>query len=398
MTQTGGLSYLDDPEDDDDGEAWGPSEVAFPSGKSPTDLDDLVLAAGTLARSDHLSSLSAFQRNADRFPPLDPDQQLAAAQQYREAVTARVTLETTTVRGRKRQQLELVASREHTLMEHLCASCWRLAWLIVREQADERFGRDRSAELLPDLMAEANLALVQAVREFDPARTPKFATYAARVVRDHTRVVLSRDGYMRMAPSWNRVKRIVSVRMPELVHELGRNPTTEELQADLLERCMEWAERKLTDEQRTLPEAQKRQLCLTKLRKQGMLGAIRDVEDVMQAAQTVTSLDQRVGDSDGSATVGDLVAQPDQGSLLDSVEMTDLRQALLTALRTLPEREQEIVLLRYGFDGSEGWTYAAIAERFNVTSERIRQIEKAALSRLATPHGQFAALGDFLMN
>jgi len=283
-------------------------------------------------------------------------------------------------------------------MEHLCASCWRLAWLIVREQADERFGRDRSAELLPDLMAEANLALVQAVREFDPERTPKFATYAARVVRDHTRVVLSRDGYMRMAPSWNRVKRIVSVRMPELVHELGRNPTTEELQADLLERCMEWAERKLTDEQRDLPEAQKRQLCLTKLRKQGMLGAIRDVEDVMQAAQTVTSLDQRIGDSEGSATVGDFGAQPDQDSLLDSIEMTDLRQALLAALRTLPEREQEIVLLRYGFDGSEGWTYAAIADRFNVTSERIRQIEKAALARLATPHGQFAALGDFLMN
>lgn len=396
MAQTGGLSYLEDPEVDGE-EAWGSSDVAFPANNSPTDLDELVHRSSGGGRNDQLSSLSAFQRNADRFPPLDPDQQLEMAHRYREAVNARVTLETTTVRGKKRQALELAASRENTYMEHLCASCWRLAWLIVREQADERFGRDRASELLPDLMSEANLALVQAVREFDPERTPKFATYAARVVRDHTRVVLSRDGYMRMAPSWNRIKRIVSVRMPELVHELGRNPTTEELQADLLERCMEWAERKLTDEQRGLPEPQRRQLCLSKLRKQGMLGAIRDVEDVLQAAQTVTSLDQRVGDSDGSATVGDLVAQPDQDSLLDSIEMSDLRQALLAALKTLPEREQEIVLLRYGFDGSEGWTYSAIAERFNVTSERIRQIEKAALARLATPHGQFAALGDFLM-
>lgn len=360
------------------------------------DLDVIVSRATVTNRNDQLSALSAFQRSADRWPPLNPQQQLDLATVYRAAVAARIELATRNPKGRDRKRLEELASKEQNAMEHLCASCWKLAWLIVREQAEERFGRDRASEMLPDLMAEANTALVAAVRDFDPERTPKFGTYAARVIRDHTRAVLSKEGYVRLAPSWNRVKRIAAARMPELVSELGRQPTIAELQADLLARCMEWAYRKLTDEQRKLPAPQQKALCMAKLKKQGMIGAIRDIEDVLQAAQSVVSLDQPVGDGEAGTTLGDLVIHQENDSTFDSVELDELRRNLLAALSSLSDREKEIVLLRYGFDGSDGWTYSAIAERYNVTSERIRQIERAALTKLASPHGQFAGLGAFL--
>lgn len=370
----------------------------FEVGTEHTDLDEVIIKAADGGRNESLSALSAFQRNAERFPPLNSEQQLEMARLYRQAVAARIELENP-VRRRKGEQerLEELARWEHRAMEHLCASCWKLAWLIVREQADDRFGRDRATDLLPDLMSEANTALVQAVREFDPDRTPKFGTYAARVVRDHTRAVLSKDGYMKLAPSWNRVKRIVAVRMPELVAELGRQPTTAELQEDLLERCMEWAHRKLTDDQRQLPAAQQRVLCMAKLRKQGMLGAIRDVEDVLQATQTVASLDQRLGDGESTVTLGDMLPHQSGDSMFDSAELDELRQALVTAMRSsLSEREMHIVWLRYGFDGSEAWTYSMIADKFQVTPERIRQIERAALTKLASPHGGVSVLGSFL--
>jgi len=65
------------------------------------------------------------------------------------------------------------------------------------------------------------------------------------------------------------------------------------------------------------------------------------------------------------------------------------------ALEPLSERERRIVLLRYGFDGSEGWTYGKIASEFGVSSERIRQIEKAALEKLASA-GSSSQLHEFL--
>jgi len=364
----------------------------------PVALEVVVAQSFETGRNASLSALSAFQRSAERFPPLNPEEQLEMARVYRDAVAARLSLAVPTRRGKKEQaRLEELARWETRAMEHLCASCWKLAWLIVREQAEERFGRDRAVDMLPDLMSEANGALVQAVREFDPARTPKFGTYAARVIRDHTRAVLAKDGYMRLAPSWGRVKRIVSARMPELVSELGRHPTTAELQADLLRRCLEWANQRLTDEQRLLPEPQVRSLCMAKLRKQGMLGAIRDVEDVLQATQQVASLDQRIGSSDSTATLGDMIAHQSADSMFDSAELDELRQALMAEMMSaLTERERTIVLLRYGFDGSEQWTYTALADRFEVTPERIRQIERAALAKLAAPGGGAGRLGVFL--
>jgi len=361
---------------------------------------ELVTLAYTPVKTSKVvhTALSAFQRAADRFPPLNPEQQLTLTDVYHYGRFMASELDEGRVKGRKELTVAREAVRQSEIaMEHLCASCWRLEWLLVREQAEMRFGRDRAADMLPDLMAEAHTALVDAVRTFDKSKTPQFHTYAARKVRDHLRAVLSREGFMRLAPSWNRVKRMAVTLVPELTGQLGRNPSTEEVQDALLARCLAWAEDHLSPDQQRLPESQKQVLRMAKLRKQGMLGAVRRIDEVLAASQAVASLDAPVGDADGTSTLKDLITDVDyDDSLFDPVEMDELQRALSGALSALSEREQDIVKLRYGFGVDEPWTYSKIAERHDVTAERIRQIEKSALTKLASPHGQFSSLASFL--
>ena len=99
---------------------------------------------------------------------------------------------------------------------------------------------------------------------------------------------------------------------------------------------------------------------------------------------------------DGESSLGDFV-QAESGeyseeTVLESVARDQMRGDVLAALSTLSERERTIVLYRYGFIDGESWTYPKIAELFEVSAERIRQIEKQVLTRLATPHGQYSAL------
>lgn len=344
-----------------------------------------------------LSALSAFQKKADRFPPLNNEQQLELAKVYRNSIPYREIIKSgkKLTKREEREAIDFV-NKGDAAMEHLCASCWRLAWLLVREQAEKRFGKDRSVDLLPDLMAEANTALVKSVTDFDPNQTPKFHTYAARVIRDHLRAVLSREGYLKLAPSWVRVKRMAVTLIPELTSKFNRSPTTQELQEALLQRCLEWADDHLTDEQRSLPEFERNEARMAKLRKQGMLGAVRDIDEVLIASQPVSSLDAPAGSEAGGTTVGDLLPGQSSDSMFDSVEYKELQSALVQALNTLSEREREILLLRHGFIDGKDWTYGDIADKYNVTSERIRQIEKTALNKLASPHGQFVSLSSFL--
>lgn len=345
--------------------------------------------------SSTLSALSAYQRAAEAHGSLTAEEQLDLAARYQEALRVKERLQAGEYSGMQLRQAERTVRGMDLIMEKLTSSCWRLAWLIVRENAEARFGRDKANEMMPDLMSEANVALVEAVKQFDPTKTPTFATYAARNVRNHVRMVIAKDGYIHVAPAWSRLKRIASARVPELTAELGRNPSKEEIQADLLETCLAWAEKKLTDEQRLLTPKQQHEIKMAKLRKQGMLRALREIDEVMTATQSVASLDQPVGES-GSASLGDMLAGNHQGGLFDDIELDELRKTIAKALSSLTEREHQIIMLRFGFVDSESWTYAKIAERYDVTPERIRQIERAVLSKLASPHGQYAALASFL--
>jgi RNA polymerase sigma factor (sigma-70 family) len=366
---------------------------------SDDDVDALVSNAGVSRRGGHLeqlSALSAFQRLAEQYRALSADEQAGAIRLIRGAEQAATALRAGNLKGKERAAAEELVRRAPGAKEHLAASVWRLAWLIVRESASRRHGIERANDMLPDLMAEANVAVAEAIATFRPGAGPSFATYTSRLVRDRLRSVLSKGDTTGLPPSWLRLKRIWVMRAPELADLLGRNPTVEEIQTDLTRICNEWARRRLSAEQLLLPDAQQAVLMEERLRKQGMLGAIRDIEEVMRATQSVASLDAPVG-GDGETRLLDVLG-PARGDdvTFDAVELGELTQALNDAMSELTDRERTILLMRFGFVDHKQFTYQEISERFGVTAERIRQIEKSTLSRLRDPNGPFTNLASFL--
>lgn len=335
-------------------------------------------------------------KSTANFIKLTPAEQLELTRLYKKSNLLINTIESKDkISKQDKVALQNAKKDANNAMELLCSSCWRLAWLIVREQSEKRFGKEKATELLPDIMQEANAALVLSIRDFQEGITPNFHTYAAQVIRNHIRMVLSRDSYLRLAPAWIRMKRIASARIPELANQLGRNPTKSEIQESLLEYCLQWAEDKLSPEQKKLPKPQRKEIKLAKLRKQGMLGAIRDIDDVLIASQSPTSIDAPLT-VDGPTTVGETIAADrflEQSSLY---EVKEMKIAISKALGTLTERERDVIVKRFGLDGDEPWTCSQLGDLFEISSERIRQIERTALAKLSSPHSQFTNLADFL--
>jgi len=105
------------------------------------------------------------------------------------------------------------------------------------------------------------------------------------------------------------------------------------------------------------------------------------IADLLYLASDTTSLDQPSRE-DSDVTYADRIASPNDVDPSDSIERDQLREAVREVLEDLPERDQEVMRMRFGIDGSEGATLEEVGNAFNITRERVRQIEVRTLSRL----------------
>jgi RNA polymerase primary sigma factor len=253
----------------------------------------------------------------------------------------------------ERRRLQRIAKEGEKAKDHMVRANLRLVVSVARRY-------DRKELQLADLIQEGNIGLMHAADKYDFEKGFKFSTYATWWIRQSmTRALADQGRNIRIPGHMMEIVNRVQRAERDLTAELGRLPTPEEV-------------------------ALRSSLTVEKLL------------DVMQLAIPTTSLDAPVGYNTDDLTVGDTIADSDENDPLGSTERAQLRDAVEKTLGDLPEREKEIVAMRFGIGQFDRiFTLEEVADKMKVTRERVRQIEQKTLARLRHPHNS-ANLRSFL--
>jgi RNA polymerase primary sigma factor len=288
------------------------------------------------------TNAAIYFRDISATTLLTAEQEIDLAKQIERGEDAKRELRHTALSEPTRAELEGVASLGDSARSRLTEANLRLVVSVARKYLN------RGLPML-DLIQEGNIGLSRAVEKYDWRKGYRFSTYSYWWIRQGMTRALSEQSRSIRVPT-HMVAAIGDVYKAarDLQQELGREPRVQEI-ADRLDLSVE------------------------------------RILEIQASSRQPISLETPLGNEDTSGTLGDLIADQTVRTPHDLATHSMLRRHMDDALRVLAPRERQVVRLRYGLDGGREHTLGEIADKLGVTSERVRQIESAALSKLRQP-------------